>query len=278
VFQPPVELIFYWRVSFSSVFSLREFIQRKGVMIIYPAIDLRGGRVVRLIEGDPQQETVFSDDPVVTSMRWKDAGADWLHLVNLDGALGEGGLDLNMLAQIAASGLKVQFGGGLRSLDDAQRALDQGATRIVLGTMVVRNPELAGEAVQRFGAEAVAVALDAKDGLVAIDGWQHQTAWTPMQLGQYFANAGVRHALYTDINRDGKLQGANVQGVVNLTWDTGLAVIASGGVSSLEDIRALAQAEVPVAGVVIGKALYTRMFTLQDALAISREAGQFNQA
>jgi phosphoribosylformimino-5-aminoimidazole carboxamide ribotide isomerase len=245
-------------------------------MIIYPAIDLRGGRVVRLIQGDPQQETVFSDDPVETAMRWKDAGAEWLHLVNLDGALGEGGLNLTMLARIVASGLNVQFGGGLRSLDDAQRALDQGATRVVLGTMLVRNPELAGEAVQRFGPEAIAVALDAKDGRVAVDGWQHQTAWTPVQLGQYFVNAGACHALYTDINRDGKLQGVNMQGVVNLTRETGLAVIASGGVSSLDDIRALAEADVPVAGVVIGKALYTRMFTLQDALVISREAGQSN--
>jgi phosphoribosylformimino-5-aminoimidazole carboxamide ribotide isomerase len=245
-------------------------------MIIYPAIDLRGGRVVRLIQGDPQQETVFSGDPIETAMRWQDAGAEWLHLVNLDGALGEGGLNLNVLAQIAALELKVQFGGGLRSLDDAQLALDIGATRVVLGTMVVRQPELASSAVDRFGMEAVAVALDAKDGLVAVDGWQQQTAWTPVQLGQYFASCGVRHALYTDINRDGKLQGANVQGVVNLARDTGLAVIASGGVSSLDDIRALAGAEVPAAGVVIGKALYTKMLSLQDAIAISREAGQSN--
>jgi phosphoribosylformimino-5-aminoimidazole carboxamide ribotide isomerase len=242
-------------------------------MIIYPAIDLRGGRVVRLIQGDPTQETVFSDDPVETAHRWKDAGAEWLHLVNLDGALGEGGLNLNVLARIAESGLKVQFGGGLRSLEDAQRARDQGATRVVLGTMVVRQPELGEQAVQRFGAEAVAVALDAKDGLVAVDGWQQQTSWTPVQLGQYFAKAGIRHALYTDINRDGKLQGVNVEGVVNLTRETGLQVIASGGVSSLEDIRALAEAEIPAAGVVIGKALYTRMLSLADALAISREVG-----
>src|SRR5687767_3534048 len=157
-------------------------------MIIYPAIDLRGGRVVRLIQGDPSQETVFSDDPLETAYRWKDAGAEWLHIVNLDGALSDGGLNIDIIKSLATTGLKIQFGGGIRSLDDVDRCLQEGRVhRVVLGTMVVREPSLAGDAVARFGTDAVAVALDAKDGLVSVQGWQEQTAWTPISLGKHFA-------------------------------------------------------------------------------------------
>lgn len=234
-------------------------------MIVYPAIDLRRGRVVRLRYGDPAQETIHSDDPVATAQRWQAAGAEWLHVVNLDGALGESTLALDTLRAIAAVGLPVQFGGGLRSLEDVERALDAGAARAILGTLAVEQPDVADEAVRRFGPQAVAVALDARGDRVATHGWQQISAWTPVELGRRFAALGVVHALYTDVSRDGDLSGVNVEAAARLARETGLSVIASGGVASLDDIRALRQTEV-VAGVIVGKALYSGVLTLKDAL------------
>ncbi len=239
-------------------------------MIVYPAIDLRRGRVVRLKHGDPAQETVHGDDPVAVAERWRAAGATWLHVINLDGALGEATLALDALRAIAAVGLPVQFGGGLRSLDDAALALEAGAARVILGTLAVQQPDMAGEAVRRFGAEAVAVALDARGERVATHGWQQISAWTPAELGARFAQLGVIHALYTDVSRDGDLSGVNVEATVALARATGLAVIASGGVASLDDIRRLRETGA-VAGVVIGQALYTGAFALEEAL---RAAGE----
>jgi len=235
-------------------------------MIVYPAIDIRRGRVVRLVHGDPERETVHGDDPVAVAARWRDAGAKWLHVVNLDGALGEAAQALDVLQAIAALGVPVQFGGGLRSLDDAARALDAGASRVILGTLAVREPEQAGEAVARFGADAVAVALDARGDRVATHGWQQVSAWTPAELGRRFAEMGVRHALFTDVSRDGDLSGVAVEATAALARETGLAVIASGGVAGLDDLRAL-RAAGDIAGVVIGKALYTGALRLEDALA-----------
>jgi len=234
-------------------------------MIVYPAIDIRQGRVVRLKYGDPAQETVHGDDPVAVAERWKAAGAEWLHVVNLDGTLGEAMLMLEMLRELAKVGLPIQFGGGLRTLDDAANALENGAARVVLGTLIVQQPELAGEAIRRLGAEAVAAALDAKDGRVATHGWQQISAWTPVELGQRLAADGVIHALYTDVSRDGDLSGVNVAATAQLARETGLAVIASGGVASIKDIVALRDTKA-VAGVVIGKALYTGAITLEEAL------------
>ena len=238
-------------------------------MIVYPAIDLRRGRVVRLVHGDPARETVHGDDPVAFAARWLDAGAQWLHVVNLDGALGEAVQALDALGSIAALGAPVQFGGGLRSLDDAARALEAGASRVILGTLAVREPEQVGEAVARFSADAVAVALDARGDRVATHGWQQVSAWTPADLGRRFAQMGVRHALFTDVSRDGDLSGVAVEATAALARETGLAVIASGGVAGLDDIRAL-QASGDIAGVVIGKALYSGVFTLDEALAAAR--------
>lgn len=238
-------------------------------MIVYPAIDLRGGQVVRLVQGDPSRQTVYSDDPAATAHQWAEAGASWLHVVNLDGTLGSATLNLDMLTKLSAVGLPIQFGGGLRSLDDVQRSIDAGATRVILGTIVVNQPELAGEAVERFGAEAIAVALDARDDQVATHGWQQVSDWTPVTLGQQFVQMGVHHALYTDISRDGELTGVNVESTANLAKQTGLSVIASGGVASLDDLRALKATRSGIAGVIIGKALYTGAIDLRDALEIA---------
>jgi len=236
-------------------------------VIIYPAIDLRGGRVVRLKEGDPNRQTVFSDDPVATARRWMDEGAAWLHMVNLDGAFADQNANGLILEQVAKLGVPVQFGGGLRRLEDMQRAIDQGATRIVLGTVAVQQPELVIEAVTRWGAEQICVGLDARDGKVTTHGWQSVSEITPADLGRMMAAQGVRHALYTDVSRDGALTGVNVESTAELARQTGLQVIASGGVGSIEDIRRLVATGV-VAGAIIGMALYEGRVQLREALAI----------
>jgi phosphoribosylformimino-5-aminoimidazole carboxamide ribotide isomerase len=236
-------------------------------MIVYPAIDLRGGRVVRLVQGDPDRQTTYSDNPVSTGRRWAESGAGWLHVISLDGTLGEAAPNLETLAQLSQIGPKVQFGGGLRTLDDVQRVIDAGAARAILGTAAIQNPELAGQAVTRFGAEAIAVALDARGGRVATHGWKQASDWTPIELGKQMATMDVCHILYTDIDRDGELSGVNIDATVALAEQTGLSVIASGGVATLNDIRAL-KASSRVAGVVIGQALYTGAFTLEEALQI----------
>lgn len=239
-------------------------------MIVYPAIDIRNGRVVRLMHGDPNVESVYSDDPVEVANRWKAAGSEWVHVVNLDGALGENETALDILRDIVETGVSIQFGGGIRSLDAIQLALNAGAKRVVVGTLLVNQPELTTEAINRYGSETLVVALDAKDDLVATHGWQETTDWTPITLGQKFAESGIIHALYTDVGRDGDLSGVNVESTSELAQQTGLQVIASGGVAALNDLKAL-KSTGNIAGVIIGRALYANLFTLEDALAIARE-------
>lgn len=234
-------------------------------MIVYPAIDLRAGQVVRLREGDPNQQTTFSDDPVMTARRWIDQGAAWLHVVNLDGTFAQANRNIAVLEQIAALGTPVQFGGGLRAMTDIDEAFAHGAARVILGTVAVEQPQIVEQALARCGAERVCIGLDARDGRVATHGWQQASTETPLTLGTHWAARGVRHALYTDVSRDGLLGGVNVEATAELARQTGLSLIASGGVSSLDDIRALA-ATGEIAGVVIGIALYTGRITLPEAI------------
>jgi phosphoribosylformimino-5-aminoimidazole carboxamide ribotide isomerase len=242
------------------------------MMIIYPAIDLRGGKVVRLKEGDPSRQTVFSDDPLTTAKTWIDSGAQWIHMVNLDGAFASANNNGAILEQVAALGTPVQFGGGLRSMADIEQAVARGATRVVLGTIAIEQPDIVVQAVERWGAERISVALDTRDGKVATHGWQQVSQQTPVELGKAMAARGVRHALYTDVSRDGGLRGVNVESTVALGQETGLQVIASGGVSSADEIRQLA-ASGAVAGAVIGMALYEGRLTLQDALRAANANG-----
>jgi len=235
-------------------------------VIIYPAIDLRGGKVVRLREGDPNRQTVFSDDPLATARLWIAEGAQWLHMVNLDGAFAAANDNGAILENAAKLGVKIQFAGGLRSLDDIAQALERGAARVVLGTIAVQQPEIVVQAIERWGAEAISVALDARDGKVTTHGWQQSTSLTPIEFGRQMYERGVRHALYTDVNRDGNLGGSNVEGTIMLGRETGLKVIASGGVSTVEEIQQLASSGA-VDGAVIGMALYERRLTLPEALA-----------
>lgn len=238
-------------------------------MIIYPAIDLRGGKVVRLREGDPARQQIFSEDPLATAQRWRDQGASWLHLVNLDGAFDQANQNLRILEAIARLDIRVQFGGGLRDLAALRQARDAGADRLVIGTMTVRDPDSALAAVGEFGAESVCMALDARDGKVATHGWTEVSQHSPLELGKWLQERGARHALYTDVARDGGLQGVNTADTIALARETGLQVIASGGVSRLADIRLLAESG-SVAGAVIGMALYQNEFSLADALAAGK--------
>lgn len=258
-------------------------------LIIFPAIDLRQGRVVRLRQGDPNAQTTYSDDPAETAAQWASLGAEWLHVVNLDGALtfsldakgasltGAGcgdklPINLRRLADIrAVVSLPIQYGGGLRTLADVALALETGATRVVLGTVAVKEPPLVRQAIERFGAERIVVGLDARNGKVATHGWQEQSELTAFDVARRMAEVGALRIVYTDIARDGMLTGVNVAATVELARASGLKVIASGGVGALEDIGKLVAAP-EIEGVIVGQALYTGAIHLTDALALAREA------
>ncbi len=235
---------------------------------IYPAIDLRNGRVVRLQYGDPDKETIFGNDPVAMGQRWLDAGAKWLHVVNLDGAFDEqGAANWDILPQLAQLPCKVQFGGGVRTLADIQRVLDAGANRVILGTVAIENPKLVSNAIAQFGAEAIVVGIDARDGRVKTRGWLKDTAVSPHQLGQQMQQLGVQTVIYTDINRDGVLTGVNAKATAELAEATGLNVIASGGVATLDDItRCQNLSKKRIIGVITGRAIYDGRINLKTAL------------
>jgi len=237
--------------------------------ILYPAIDLRNGEVVRLKQGDPTQQTTYGYDPGSTARRWIEAGAQWLHVVNLDGAFGESSgrnlLALSAIVEVAAgSNVQVQFGGGLRTLKDLESALTLGVTRTILGTSAAQKPEIIGQAVSRFGPQAVSVGVDARDGIVKIQGWQESGSLTALELGVKAAASGIQTIVYTNIARDGVGTGVDLEGTKILAAETGLVVIASGGVASISDIALVREAGLP--GVIIGRALYEGQVDLIEAL------------
>ncbi|GAB5492152.1 MAG: 1-(5-phosphoribosyl)-5-[(5-phosphoribosylamino) methylideneamino]imidazole-4-carboxamide isomerase [Phototrophicaceae bacterium] len=239
-------------------------------MIVYPAIDLRGGKVVRLMEGDPNRQTIFSDDPVATAKNWVDQGAEWIHMVNLDGAFGDANQNLEILEQVTKLDVSIQFGGGLRSLDNIQTAIDLGAKRVVIGTLAAKNPEKVSEAIEQFGADRICVAMDAKNGFVTTEGWTESTTLSPVEFGRLMKSRGVEHALYTDVSRDGSMLGVNIQETVALARNTNLKVIASGGVSKMIEIAQLARSGI-IEGVIIGMALYRDEIGLDEALVAAKE-------
>jgi len=244
---------------------------------IYPAIDLRHGRVVRLRQGDPAQETAYDDDPLAVASRWQGAGASWLHVINLDGAFGDdGGLNLAALARILGTGLCVQFGGGLRDLESLRRLLDTGVDRAILGTVAVEQPMLVEAALSAFGPERVAVAIDARHGRVRTYGWRQDSDLSARELAGRCARSGVQWIIHTDVARDGMGQGLNVEASRLLAQqacplgdsEQDLRVIASGGVASLDDVRRAHRAG--LSGVIIGRALYEGAVRLEEALEVGR--------
>jgi phosphoribosylformimino-5-aminoimidazole carboxamide ribotide isomerase len=242
-------------------------------MIVFPAIDLRRGRCVRLRQGRAEDETVYDDEPAAVARRWVDQGAEWLHVVNLDGAFSDtqhATRNTQCLAEIHAAvpETSIQFGGGVRSLADVETALQLGATRVILGTVAVQNPELVAAAVTHFGAERIVVGIDARDGQVATHGWRETSETTAMALGQAMHQRGVVRVVYTDIARDGMLSGVNVETTAALARETGLRVIASGGVASVADVvRLKAHKADGIEGVIIGQALYTGAVSLVKTIA-----------
>ncbi|MFZ1396383.1 MAG: 1-(5-phosphoribosyl)-5-[(5-phosphoribosylamino)methylideneamino]imidazole-4-carboxamide isomerase [Candidatus Promineifilaceae bacterium] len=241
---------------------------------IFPAIDLRNGRIVRLEQGDPEKETVFGTNAVKMAEKWVKAGAKWLHVVNLDGAFDEAGAaNWAALPAICELDVKVQFGGGIRSLEDIERALKAGAKRVILGTIAIEKPELVSQAVEKFGKNKIVVGIDSLNGRVKTRGWLKDTAVNPVDLGKEMKERGVKTIIYTDIGRDGLLGGVDVQATVQLSRVTGLQIIASGGVASLEDIhRTYAQAEHGILGVITGRAIYDGRLNLEEALSLIKPA------
>ena len=232
---------------------------------IYPAIDLRSGKVVRLKEGDPARMTAYSDDPVETAQRWSSAGAGWLHVVNLDGAFGEhDDLNRSALEAILKLGTQVQFGGGLRSLAAIERAMDLGISRVVLGTVAIEQPTVVEAALKKFGSESIAVGIDARDGFVRVRGWKDASGVSALDLALQMQTLGLRTAIFTDVSRDGLGSGLNISATRELAEVSGLAVIASGGVHTLDDVIAARDAN--LAGVIIGRALYEGTIDLREAL------------
>jgi phosphoribosylformimino-5-aminoimidazole carboxamide ribotide isomerase len=232
---------------------------------VYPAIDLRAGRVVRLAQGDPARQTDYGGDPAAVARRWQAEGAEWLHVVNLDGAFGaDGGTNATALAEILKVGLPVQFGGGLRDRDSLARAFAAGVARAVIGTAAVEQPALVDWALANYGPERVAVGIDARDGQVRIKGWAREAAISALGLARQMAGLGLKWCVFTDVARDGVGAGVNVESTAALAAQTGLLVIASGGVAAAADVRRARQAG--LAGVVIGRALYEGQVSLKEVL------------
>ena len=226
-------------------------------MIVIPAIDLRGGRCVRLFQGDFAREMVYGDDPVAMARRWEEAGASLLHVVDLDGArAGRPVQGAIVTAITTALAIPVQASGGLRRLDDIAAALDAGPARVVLGTAALEDRELLRAAIARWGGERIVVGVDARDGLVATRGWREMTTTPAVELAREVAALGVRRVVYTDIGRDATLAGPNYAALGELAAIEGLALIASGGVGSRDHLAALAA--IPgIEGAIVGQALYT---------------------
>lgn len=240
-------------------------------MIIFPAIDIRDGKCVRLFKGDFNQETVFSDKPEEMAEKWQAEGAEFLHLVDLDGALAGKSQNLATVKKIiAAVNIPVELGGGIRTMENIDEVLALGVKRVILGSVAVKNPELVKEACAKYG-ERIVVGIDAKDGIVAVDGWGVSGNVDVITLAKEMAKAGVKTIIYTDISRDGTLAGVNVEATAKLARESGINIVASGGVKSTADIKALLPYEKDgIEGIIVGKSIYMKTLDLAEAIEIGR--------
>lgn len=237
-------------------------------MIIYPAIDLKEGQCVRLVQGKADNKTVYSNSPALMARTFQEAGARYLHVVDLDGAFqGAPGNQAAIKAIADEIDIPFQVGGGLRSREDVERTLELGAARVIIGTRAVSSPEFVKDLLSCFGAEKIVLGLDARDGWVTVEGWVSNSSLRATDFALQMKELGVETMVYTDVSRDGLLQGPNLEGIKQMAGISGLKLIASGGVSSLENIRGLKQLEhMGVTGAIIGKALYDGKLDLKDAL------------
>ncbi|MCB1681717.1 MAG: 1-(5-phosphoribosyl)-5-[(5-phosphoribosylamino)methylideneamino]imidazole-4-carboxamide isomerase [Alphaproteobacteria bacterium] len=240
-------------------------------MIIYPAIDLKDGKCVRLYKGDMKLDTVYNDSPPDQAQQWARAGFSWLHIVDLDGAVKGTAMNAESVrAIIDTVDIPVQLGGGIRSMDQIQKWLEGGVSRVILGTVAVEDPALVIEACRYFPGQ-IAIGIDAREGMVAVQGWVEDSNIKASDLAKRFEDLGVSCLIYTDIERDGTGIGPNIDATIELARSISIPVIASGGVGSLDDLARLTEAEHEgISGVIIGKALYEKKFTPAEALQVVR--------
>ena len=239
-------------------------------MRIYPAIDIRGGKAVRLYKGDFAQETVFGE-PAEMAKKWEAAGGEFLHLVDLDGARAGKSMNLDVVKEIiAAVNIPVELGGGIRTMENIDEVLAAGVQRVILGSVAAKNPALVKEACAKYG-DRVVVGIDAKDGIVAVDGWEVSGDVEVTVLAKEMAKAGVKTIIYTDISRDGTLEGVNVEATAQLARESGIKIVASGGVKSIDDIKALLPYEKEgIEGVIVGKSIYMGTLDLTEAVRVAK--------
>ncbi|WP_422023766.1 1-(5-phosphoribosyl)-5-[(5-phosphoribosylamino)methylideneamino]imidazole-4-carboxamide isomerase [Pyruvatibacter mobilis] len=242
-------------------------------MILFPAIDLKDGQCVRLVQGDMDRATVFSDTPAEQAKVFESQGFEWLHLVDLNGAFEGKPVNGDAVEAILKTvSLPAQLGGGIRSMQQIEAWLDKGIARVILGTAALRDPQLVIEACKTWPGK-IAVGVDAKDGYVAVEGWAEVSDIQALDLAKRFEDAGVAALIYTDISRDGAMQGMNVAGTAELANSVGIPVIASGGVTNLDDLHALKAANAPgIIGVISGRAIYDGRLDPAEALAVLKEA------
>jgi phosphoribosylformimino-5-aminoimidazole carboxamide ribotide isomerase len=240
-------------------------------MIVLPAIDILGGRAVRLAQGDYARVTVYNEDPVAQAREFADAGAEWIHVVDLDGARSGEPVNIALIERIVREvGLPVQTGGGIRTLETMEQLVGAGVSRLVLGTKLATDRDFVREAVERFG-DAVTAGIDARDGRVAVEGWREGLELPADELVAELRDLGIRHLVYTDISRDGMQTGVNVDAYEQIAETAGFPVIASGGITNLDDFRALgALGPDAVEGAITGRALYEGAFKLKHAIRAAR--------
>lgn len=237
-------------------------------MRIYPAIDIKDGKCVRLLQGRFSDVTVYGDDPVAMAKKWETLGGEWIHVVDLDGALKGHGVNAEIIKRLCASvSVPVQTGGGIRTMEDIEAKLQCGIRRVIIGTKAVSSPEFIQKAVEKYG-DKIVVGIDAKDGYVAVEGWEKCSEFTAVDFAKQMAALGVRKIVYTDIATDGTLQGPNVEAMREMAAAVDTDVIASGGIGSLEHIQSLA--DTGVEGVIVGRALYTGAVNLKQAVEVVR--------
>lgn len=236
-------------------------------MILYPAIDIKNGQCVRLRQGQFHDIEIYSNHPAKIARIWENQGAEYIHIVDLDGALVGHSVNDEVIKEIVETvNVKVQVGGGIRTIKDIDHKLSLGITRVIIGTKAVENPAFVKEAIHIFGSEAIVVGIDAKAGMVAIEGWEKVSNYNAVTLALQMKEVGVKNIVYTDIARDGMLQGPNILHTKEMVDTTGLNIIASGGMSSLKDLESLN--EVNVSGAIIGKALYEHRIDLEEAIGL----------
>lgn len=242
-------------------------------MLVIPAIDLRNGKCVRLVEGKIENETIYSDEPAEMGRKWEGLGARFLHLVDLDGAFaGEPRNPDAVKSILNAISIPAELGGGIRDMETISFYLEMGIARVILGTAAISNPKLVEEACREFGGDRIVLGVDAKNGMVAIHGWDATVTKTAVELAQEMKKLGVQRIIYTDIKRDGTLKGPNLESTKEIAVETGLKVIASGGIAELNDILAVKELEpFGVDAVITGKALYDGRLNLTDALRVCEE-------